>query len=205
MTIFMKIIYSLKPLFSNRTVTSIVSLILFLLLFSCNTVSKTTAFSPYSFKEMPPAEKRQYVVMKDSSIVYGEKVSGWAAGAIGKRVAHIDGRQIPVSEVLGFQNKEGYWAKLEYNAVAKRLIIGRISVYRSQYDPQRPGLVFFQKENGPLKQLSSREELKQMLRDCQQAYDMLNISADDYLKIVKKQRYYLNTVIETYNNCDERK
>jgi hypothetical protein len=199
----MKKIYSPAPLSSNRAVISIVFSILFLFLFSCTTVSNTTAFNAYAFKPVPPADNRQYIVMKDSSIVYGTKVSGWAIGAIGKRVAHIDGRQIPVSEVLGFQNKEGYWAKLENDAVAKRLINGRISVYRSQYDPQRPSLVFFQKENGPLRGLNSREELKQLIRDCQKAYDMLNISDEEYGRIAKKQSYYLNTVIETYNNCGE--
>ncbi|HZH96694.1 MAG TPA: hypothetical protein VEY06_12445 [Flavisolibacter sp.] len=203
----MRIMHSPRPSFFDRSCYSIGSLVLPLFFFGCAPMAKMPAtFSAYEFRDGPSAEKRQYLVMKDSSLVYGKKVSGWAQGLIGnKGVAHIDGRQVPVSEVLAIQNDEGYWIKLWDNTAAKRLVSGRISVYRSQYNPPRPMLVFFQNGNGPLRQLGGREELKQMLRDCSKAYDLLNISDDEYLKTMRKQRYFLNTVIETYNNCGELK
>ena len=196
----------MKTCISNqRTVNSIVFLILYLLFFSCNTMKKApNVLSPswYNFNVVPSADKRQFIVMKDSSIVYGKKVTGgW--GWSGKQSAEIDGRKIPGSEYIGMQNKEGYWLKLEDNNSAIRLIHGRISVYRTLPDQVGARAVYFQKENGPFRMFDSMEGLKRMLRDCQKAYDMLNISDDEYNKIVRKQHDYLHTVIEAYNNCGE--
>lgn len=180
-------------------------LILSLFFFSCKTMSpSSTSVNPYHFKYVPPADKRQYVVMKDSSIVYGEKVVGWGLGLLSKKLLRLDDKSIPASEVLGFQNKEGYWTKLEYDAVAKRMVSGRISVYRRFVDTQHGGyaIIYFQKAGGLIKE-TTWDELKQMLRDCPKANDMINIPREEYLKIVKKQPYYTQTVIETYNNCGE--
>jgi len=180
-------------------------LILSLFFFNCATVSHSSAFNPYALKYVPPADKRHYVLMKDSSIVYGEKVVGWNLGIASRKLLHIDGKPIHASEVLGFQNKEGFWTKLEYDAVARRMITGRISVYRRFVDMSKGSyaIMYFQKAGGPVREISGREELKQMLSDCPKAYDMLNIPNEEYAKIVKKQPYFLQSVIEAYNNCSE--
>jgi len=178
--------------------------VLALVFFSCTSMSHSTAINPYNFKHVPSAEKRSYVVMKDSSIVYGQKVRGWGDALLNKRVAHIDGKPIPASEVLGFQNEAGYFAHVENDALAKRYITGRISVYKRFVDTHNGSyaITYFQKAGGPVKE-TSMDELTQMLRDCPKAYDMINIPREEYLKIIKKQPYYTQTVIETYNNCGE--
>lgn len=189
----------------NRILVFITFLSMPLLFFSCKSMApSSTSVNPYHFKYVPAADKRQYVVMKDSSVVYGEKVVGWSLGVFSKKLLRLDDRSIPASEVLGFQNKEGYWIRLKDDAVAKRMVTGRISVYRQFVDTQHGGytLIYFQKAGGPVKE-TSWDELKQMLRDCPKAYDMINIPRDEYLKIVKKEPYYTQTVVETYNNCGE--
>lgn len=144
--------------------------------------------------------------MKDSAIVYGEKAVGWGMGLGSKKIMHLDGKPIPASEVVGFKNKEGYWAKLENDAVAKRLVAGRLSVYRQLVDipgGARYTVLFLQKNNGPLIQTNSLASLRQMVSDCPKAYSLINMSDEEYMKILKKQQYYTQTVIETYNNCGE--
>ncbi len=139
-------------------------LVLSLFFIRCGGVSHTsTSVNPYHFKYVPPDDKRLYVVMKDSSIVYGEKVVGWGLGVFSKKLLRLDDKSIPASEALGFQNKEGYWTKLEYDAVAKRMVTGRISVYRRFVDTQHGGytIIYFQKAGGPVKE-TTWDELKQM-------------------------------------------
>lgn len=193
-------------IFFQRAYLTQTALLLSLVFISCGTTSNSASFTPYSFKQVPSADTRQYVMMNDSSIVYGEKVVGWGDGLLNKRVVRLDGKSIPASEVLGFQTKGGYWTKLEYNAIAKRLITGRISVYRQVIDVPggaRRSMIFFQKAGGPVREISGMGELKQMLSDCPKAYNMINIPEEEYKKMFKKQPYYTQTVIETYNNCGE--
>ena len=191
--------------FLKRSHIFLALLILSLFFIRCANMSHSTAVNPYNFKHVPSADKRSYVVMKDSSIVYGQKVRGWGDALLNKRVAHIDGKPIPASEVLGFQNEAGYFAHVENDALAKRYVTGRISVYKRFVDGANGtnyAITYFQKEGGPVKG-ATLDELIQMLKDCPKAYDMINIPREEYLKIVKKQPYYTQTVIETYNNCGE--
>jgi hypothetical protein len=174
------------------------------LLYGCATVSHSTSMDPYAFNYVAPADTRHYVMMNDSSIVYGKKVVGWSLGVFSKKNLHIDGRPVNASEILGFQNKEGFWAKLEDDAVARRLITGRISVYRRFIELSngaRVGRIYFQKNAGPIREISGREELKRMMQECPKAFDMLNISGEEYTRILKKEPYYLQSVIEIYNKC----
>lgn len=90
---------------------------------------------------------------------------------------------------FGFQNKWGFWAKAgEKNKIAKRIMEGRISVHREQVsEPSSTySLFYFQKNKEPLKLLYESQfgELRQMLRDCPKAYEMIDISSDEYKKIL---------------------
>jgi hypothetical protein len=148
-------------------------------------------------------------MMKDSSLVYGEKADA-PIGGLSKNVVKLDGKSIPSSEVLGFQHEGYFYAKgpnpdypKEY---AKRYVQGRISVYVSiRYTGPSHSLkvCFFQKGNGPLRESIELDELKQMLSDCKKAYDMVNIPHDQYVKAVKKDPYFIQHVVQVYNSCGE--
>jgi hypothetical protein len=86
------------------------------ILLSCSNVkpiSNTVAISAFEFESRPPADKRQFVILKDSSVQYGSKVTGWGLGVANKKAVHIDGKEIPASEVIAFQTKDGYITRLD--------------------------------------------------------------------------------------------
>jgi hypothetical protein len=204
----MKSIYPFMVLnFFQRTYITMRIVIFILLISGCGTMARSqiTAAGVFNFKSVPPADKKSFVMMKDSSIVYGEKVVGWGTGVLNKRVLHIDGKPIPASEVLAYQNKGVYWIKVENDEVAKRMVQGRITVYTAfiTTGSMTYSIDFFQKENGPLQKHVGLPELKQLLMDCPKAYNMADMSDKEYVKISKKQPYYTQTIIETYNNCGE--
>ncbi len=181
------------------------SLILSLFFFGCATSHSTGAVSPYYFKPVKPTDNRSYVLMKDSSLVYGQKAVVWE-GPLAKNVVRLDGKPIPSPDILGFQSQGYYYARVSDREYAKRYIQGRINVYvsiRYAGSPQTYSVTFFQKGNGPFKESIGFDELKQMLSDCENAYDMINIPYEQYVKTVNKQRDFIQTVIETYNNCGE--
>ena len=184
------------------------SFILCLLFFRCTPMShvQAPAISSNNFKYVPSADKRNYVMMKDSSIIYGEKVAGgFGDGLLNKKAVRLDGKEIPLSETIGFQNNDGYYTIVEEGKPAKRLIQGKISVYRllASNASFSYTALYLQKGNGPVKQTNSLVSLTQLLSDCPKAYSMANMTEDEFRKITKKQLYYPQTVIETYNNCGE--
>ncbi|MEP7377403.1 MAG: hypothetical protein ABI675_28630 [Chitinophagaceae bacterium] len=183
--------------------------IAYLLAFSCSPVSRVQApaISTNNFRHVPWAAERNYVMMKDSSIVYGEKVSGGFGGdaLLNKKVVRLDGKQIPLSEIIGFQNNDGYYTLVEDVKPARRIIKGKITVYRllASNASFSYTALYFQKDNGTVTLRGSFSTFQQLISDCPKAYDMVNMTEDEFRRIVKKQQYYPQTVIETYNNCGE--
>lgn len=165
---------------------------------SVQPVSTTVVMSSFEFEYRQPADKRQFVLLTDSSILYGSKVTGWGTGLVNKKAVHIDGKEIPASEVIAFKTKEGYFVKIDNYTVAKRYVEGRINVYvaRSANDMT---WVLLQKQNGPLQGVSSIDVLKNMLADCPKAYEMINHPPKTGPRIVRPS--YHQIAIETYNNC----
>jgi len=193
---------------NNATLQRYVLLILLipsLINFSCS-----SAYAPSSepastglFKAEKATDERTFVVMKDGSIIEGDK-SFAPEGLLQKKVVRLDGKPIAYDQVVAFQNKGTYYAKTQ-DGFAKRLISGRISVYRRYVTG--PGGAnayadYYQKENGAF-ELMGMEGVKMLLKDCQKAYDMVNISVSEHNKIIRKQPYFVQSVIEIYNNCGE--
>lgn len=174
------------------------------LLFSCAGPALLKSLDPFVFKAGKPTDKSTYVLMKDSSVVYGKNVY-YLEGLVARNNVRLDGKPIPFSEVLGFQNKGYYYKKMSEKEFAKIIIKGRITVYE-QVVAQGNGMfsiTYLQKGDEDPKKYASLDMLKQMVSDCKKAYDMVNIPELEYMKIIRKQPYYTQTVIETYNNCGE--
>ena len=161
--------------------------------------------SYYYFKSPTPSDKRSFVQLKDSSLVYGKKAIYWE-GLVSKEVVRLDGKPYPFDDVIGLQNQGHYYLKISDRAFAKRIINGKISVYE-QYETQGDGRTytstFFQKENGSLTRVNSLSELARWMNDCKKAYDMVNITMDELYKMERKQPHYIQAAIETYNSCGE--
>ncbi len=181
------------------------SLLLFFVFFSCTASRTVSAISYFNFSPATPSDKRSFVQLKDSSLIYGKKARYGGEALISKKVVRIDGKPYPFENVVGMQDQGHYYIKIGDDQFAKRLIRGRITVYR-RYVTYSNGAgytqTFLQKDGGAITE-ASLDNLEAMMRDCKKAYDMLNISLDELHKIVRKQPYYVQEAIETYNNCGE--
>jgi hypothetical protein len=169
--------------------------------FGQQTISTTQVMIPEEFQYRPPKEDRQFVMLKDSSIQYGSKVKPTGLGRI--KVVHVDGKEIPISDVIAFQTKEGYYVDIGDHQLTKRYVEGRINVYFQKYGPNNQySHAFLQKGNGPLQEVTNFDILKNMLMDCPKAYEMINNPP-----VKKGHRIvapsYNQIVIEAYNDCGE--
>jgi hypothetical protein len=167
-------------------------------------MSHSSAFVFNYYKAPAKTDEPNYVLMKDSSRVYG----GTKLKA-SKKYVYVDDKKIPSADVLGFQNKVGFWTKVEENKWtiywALRLVHGKISVYsHSEPPPNGWAAFYYQKDNGPVELSSGRwDQFKEMVRECPKAYDMANISDDECKKALKKDLYFTQSIVETYNACGE--
>jgi hypothetical protein len=182
------------------------------MLFGCTTTynSADRAFrvglDPLNFSSRPSADKGAYVIMIDSSVVNGTKVRGWFNGdPLPKRVVHIDGREIPASQVLAFRANNGFYVRFGKDTVIQRQIDGRISIYVAWFPNHDIVHHFIKKDDGPIELIYGNEKgverIRHMVADCKKAYDMINISMDDYKVATVKNRYFTQSVIEAYNSC----
>jgi|GEM_PF-2980193 len=170
----------------------------------CKTAAPEPGISFYLFfKETPPTDKRSFVIMKDSTIVYGTKVDA-SYGLLVKDAVKVDGRSIPANQVQGFQSKGIYYKRIDNN-YAKRLIHGKINVYEKTRVGSRgmaEHVILMQKgNNGNLEELMNVYQLKVLVKDCSEAYEMVNKSDKDLKKDMKKERYHFQNTILTYNGC----
>ena len=55
--------------------------------------------------------------------------------------------------------------------------------------------------NGNLEELMNVDQLKVLVRDCSEAYEMVNKSDKDLKKDMRKERYHFQNTILTYNGC----
>lgn len=164
---------------------------------SVKPVSNKVVMSPSEFAYRQPADKRQFIMLNDGSIIYGSDVGRWGLGALNKKVLSIDGKTIPYSEIRAFKNADGYFVKIDNATLAKRYVEGRINVYVI-VAANHTSWVLLQKQNGPLEEVSSIDVLKNMLADCPKAYDMINHPPKTGPRVFKPS--YRQIAIETYNN-----
>ena len=180
-----------------------ITLITVCLLFSgCTPMSHSSAFTFNYYETTAKTDEPNYVLMKDSSRVYGgTKIKA------SKKYVYVDDKKIPSADVLGFQNKVGFWAKVNMDEStivwARRLVYGKISVYSASEPPPNGWVAYFyQKDTGPIDFGPSRwSQFKEMVKDCPKAFDMANISDDECKKALRKDLYYTQHIIETYNAC----
>jgi hypothetical protein len=182
----------------------LVSVVIFVTFFGCGTAQLTSIQFHYLFEEQPSSDKQSFVVMKDGSVIKGTNVDG-TSGLLVKDALKIDGRSIPADQAEGFQSKGTYFKRIKNN-YAKRLVQGKINVYEKRVPAAEGGekkVILFQKgDNGTLDEFINIDQLKTLVSDCPQAYEMLNKSKSDLKKALKKDDYYyFQNVILTYNSC----
>jgi hypothetical protein len=189
--------------YPNSNIFFFFVLIVFVTASSCKTAAPEAGIPFYLFEGTFSSDKRSFVVMKDSNIVYGTKVDG-LYGLLVKDAVKVDGVSIPADQVIGFQSKGIYYKRINNN-YAKMLIQGKINVYektRVSSNGMTEHVILFQKgNNGTLEEFMSADQLNVLVSDCPKAYEMVNKSEKDLKKALKKDRYHFQNTILNYNGC----
>lgn len=150
-------------------------------------------------------DTRNFVVKNDGTKIYGDKIS-WKSGLLLKNEISIDGQLFKMSEIRAYRGNNIFYHRMGSEYI-RRIIRGKINVYikysMSNFDGQpytRTDHYFQKGENEVLHTLSNKKEIQELVAGCSMASEMLDVSYGKLRKEIKKDKRYLNTVFEIYNN-----
>lgn len=168
----------------------------------------------YGNKVEDPFEKGNYLVKADGTKLYGDKIS-WKSGALVKDKVKIDDQSFGFSEVKGYMKDNVYYAK-KGNDFIQRIVHGKINVYVQFTDvtstsTNSRGAMTTRSytrtdhyaqvgEDGEMIGLAGQKQIKQVVSDCPLAVSMADVSDSQMRKAIKKDRNYLNSIFDVYNN-----
>lgn len=199
----------------KKQLLSFTVLLVFIFLALASTVNKihVNAFN-YGNKVEEPSEKGNYLVKTDSTKIYGDKI-GWKSGALVKDQVKIDDQSLGFSEVRGYMKDNVYYGK-KGNEFIQRIVHGKINVYvqftlvtststnsrgaMSTRTYTRTDHYAQVGEDGEMIGLAGQKQIKQVVSDCPLAVSMADISDSEMRKAIKKDRNYLNSIFDVYNN-----
>lgn len=161
-------------------------------------------------------DKRNYLVMADGAKMYGNKIT-WKSNLLGKPQVTIDDNKYKVDEVKAYMDNGVYYLKREGKTIfMRRIIHGKINVYvawesRTSHYTDKYGihettytveLNLFQKGGDDEKvwYMTAQKNIEDAVRDCPIALEMIQKEPKEMRELVKKDKNYLNEIIETYNN-----
>lgn len=156
-------------------------------------------------------EKKDYVELNDGSKVYGENIS-WKSGAIVKDQIKIDEQKFAIKETRGYFSNGIYYGRIN-GGFAKRIVYGKLNVYYTEErvsttnskGMSRSQLVcrhYVQKgDHGELKVIGNQSDIKAFVKDCPEAYAMIDKKDKEIRRAIKQDASYLNRIFTVYNNC----
>lgn len=194
----------------KKQILSFITLGIFLLLAAGSAVNK---FSSFSFGPTTQESKsgEYYVELMNGQRIETDemKIKG---GIITKSVFKADGVTYPLTEVKAYMEDGTYHLRVGKH-FAKRIIHGKINVYEQTYltheydnHTKMPKAVmatryFYQKaDTGELIKMPGQKEVIEAVADCPVALEMADISVGKFNKARRRNRQYLNSIFETYNN-----
>jgi hypothetical protein len=200
---------------SKRNFLSACALVVFALFALSSAVNKIHfgAFN-YSNRVEDPAETRNYLLMDDGTKVYGDKIV-WKAGLLVKDQIKIDDQKFKIPEVKGYVAGGTFYGRLK-NSYIQRIVHGKINVYVeftqvqtsttdhsgfTHYSTYTRTDQYAQKgEDAPMIVFGGQEAIKKIVSDCPAAVEMCNISNGQMRRAIRKNRNYLNSIFDVYNN-----
>jgi hypothetical protein len=160
------------------------------------------------------SEKSNYLVKNDGTRVYGEKIK-WKSGALVKDQIQIDGEKFKIPEIIGYREGDIYYGRYR-NEYIRRIIHGKINIYRLLSEVSTTstdasghtrttsrtevGYLYQKGDDAGMVDLFSKNDLQALVHDCPLALEMANLSDKKMRKAIRKDRNYLNSVIDVYNN-----
>ena len=180
--------------------------------------SKVNKIRPGAFEYDTPnendLERGNYLVKNDGSKVFGEKIK-WRSGIFVKDRIGIDDQVFKITEIRGYKNQNTYYGRLD-NEYIKRIIHGKINVYvvfstgtytttdgnghMRTYNYERATHYAQRGEDGEMTVFAGQHDIKKLVADCPIAVQMASLSDRKMRRSIRKDRHYMNSIFETYNN-----
>jgi hypothetical protein len=155
---------------------------------------------------------RNYILKMDGTKIYGDEIH-WKSGILTKDQVSIDGEKYKLSDVRGYRSGNRYYIRFKKEFI-ERIIHGKINVY-IQYTQvtttSSSGRVssytrtdhYAQKgEEGELTGIAGQKDIKKLVEDCPESLERASVSNKEMRKAIKRDRNYLNSIFDIYNdNC----
>ena len=215
LTIILKPGWQPKASIMQKQLLSIIVVILFVGFALASKVNKIHygAFN-YNNNVEEKSEKGNYLLKNDGTKIYGDKIK-WKSGLLAKDQIQIDSEKFPLKEIRGYRQGQYFYGR-KGNEYIKRIVHGKINIYVeftevTTHSTDRDGRVRYSHytrtdhyaqtgDDGSMVGVAGQNEIKKLVSDCPLAVEMASLSNSKMRKAVKKNRNYLNSIFETYNN-----
>lgn len=159
-------------------------------------------------------DNRDYLLKNDGTKIYGNKVT-WKSGLLTKDQISIDDQKFKIPDIMGYKSEGLYYGRLGKEYI-QRIIHGKLNVY-IQYTEVTSNSVstsgsvrsrsytrtdhYAQRgPDGEMIGIPGQKEIGKLVKDCPLAFEMIDISNSKVRKAIKKDRNFLNSIFEIYNN-----
>ncbi|HYV53522.1 MAG TPA: hypothetical protein VE933_02935 [Chitinophagaceae bacterium] len=172
------------------------------------------AFNHTSYGETG-GESDYYVLLNDGTKVYGDRKIKWHSGLIVKDVIKVDDQKFAIKDTRGYYANGTYFGRYKHEYV-KRIIHGKLNVYYSEYwvsETTKDASGFTHTSShlscthyvqvgdmGELEAIASTKDIKEYVKDCPIAYEMLDKKDKQIRKAIRRNSNYMNEVFIAYNN-----
>lgn len=155
-----------------------------------------------------PSSTDPYIVKNDGKKTYGKTIR-WVYGLRSKNEITLDGQVYKTDEVMGYYFQNKYFARLNKNEYAMRVVHGKINVYVKEESGTRGAKMeqyytahyYAQEgEKGELREFRTRKEIKALVEDCSDAVDLINISSGKLVKALHENPDYVYNIFSKYNS-----
>jgi uncharacterized protein YxeA len=198
----------------KKNVLSLFALVIFALLAVSSKVNQLH-YGAFNYDvSVEEKSERNYLEKNDGTKVYWSSLKS-KSGLLVKDQFTIDNQKFPYSEIKGYRDGNFYYKRFK-NDYLKRIVHGKINVYvqfveasttstsingsiRTSYYTRTNH--YAQKgDDGDLIGFYDQASIKQLISDCPLSVEMIDISKSKVKKAIKKDRAYLNSIFEVYNN-----
>ncbi len=200
---------------NKKILLSCCTLVVFALFALSSAVNKIHygAFN-YSNNVEDMTDSRNYLLMNDGTKLYGDKIS-YKSGLLVKDQIKIDDQKFKISEVRGYRVHDVFYGRLRSEYI-KRIVHGKVNVYVqfslvTTTSTDHSGFThtssytrtdqYAQKgDDGPMFPMGGQKDIAKVVSDCPLAVEMANKSNSQIRKAIRKNRNYLNSIFDVYNN-----
>ncbi|MBS1655547.1 MAG: hypothetical protein JSU05_11920 [Bacteroidetes bacterium] len=195
----------------KKNIYSIFIAITFLVIATASTSVSKLHCGAFSLK--PDGEyvtDKNYVELNDGTRIFGDKIK-FSFSAYVK----VDDVKYKLSDTKGYSENGIYYYRYK-KTFYQRIVHGKLNVYTSHefitttstdhagfsHTTGRTHCYFYvqQGEDGPLKQIGGQSQIKEYVKDCPKAYEMIDKSNKEIRQALREDPSYLNKIFITYND-----